>query len=96
MDKLDKFLEWMDDKNLHFCFCWEMEEKYCQFYKNEVEDCRGGFCTARDKEDCRVRYHTLEDCVPYDKAWYELWKAKEAMKKQIEFEKQYHKIVEWL
>lgn len=95
MNKIDKFIEFLDNNNLHLCFYLDMKEKYCSMYKNEFKGYIGGFCLAKNDNECNVRYYE-DKCIPYDKIHYEQYKYKQEILKQEQFEKQFKKITNFL
>lgn len=49
--KFDDFIEWLDKEGIMLCPIFDMQEKYCSYYRNKYKDASGGFCLCGD--DCR-------------------------------------------
>lgn len=90
---IDEFINFLEANNLFLCPYLDMEEKYCGNYRKKYKEYTGGFCLAQKDEDCKVRFHKWDDCVPYDKEWFENYKKNKTIEK---LEKRFHSLVEWM
>lgn len=75
----------------------DMEEKYCQDYKNEVEDLRGGFCTCQENCNiCQKKIWNDDNGIYVDKDYYKKEEERKEKERLLKLERENHKIVEWI
>jgi len=70
-DKIDLFIEKLEELDLHLCPFMDMEEDYCEHYKNEVEDLIGGYCICHGRCNiCKEKEWNEDLGIPVDKNFY--------------------------